>query len=366
MRDFMRGKILFVCSLIAFMAIAFFASPALADTGGINTVTGQVTDSTGATLPGATVSLVDGSYLEIARTISDSNGAFTFQNADDRGTGYVKVIVSYVQGGKAYNLTKMPATWYSVNASLINISSEETSLASYPPLPESTRPQQVFTVVGQVTDANGNPLPGAEVHLYDGIYNEIAVTTNDENGNFSFSNVAAAAPGCKIQVFYRTNGRVYQTFLQNTLWYPTDSGLVKINEGDARLYDYPESKTGYIWGIITNSSAYPVSGDVHLTNGKKHLSLKTSESGNIRGFVFEVPVGEYTAYAVYKDADGSMESKPVKVQVNPSRNYLDYPSLTMVVDQPVLPEDLKPVAMAAAIVLAMALICGLWFGLRKL
>lgn len=366
MRDFMRAKILFVCSLIAFMAIALFASPALADTAIVNTVTGQVTDSTGVPLPGATVSLVDASYLEIARNTSDSVGAFTFQNADDRGTGYIKVIVSYVRDGKAYNLTKSPATWYSANASLINISSEETSLASYPPLPESTRPQQVFTVMGKVTDANGKPLSGAEVHLYDGIYNEIAATASGENGNFNFSNVAAAAPGCKIQVIYRTDGRVYQTLLQNTIWYATDSEFVQINEGDARLYDYPESKTGYIWGIITDSSAYPVTGDILLTNDKRHLSLKTSESGVSRGFVFEVPVGEYTAYAVYKGADGSLESKPVKVQVNPSRNYLEYPPITLVVDQPVVPEDLKLVAMLIAVLLGAALLGGLWFGLRRL
>ena len=348
------------------MAIALFASPALADSSRVNTVTGQVTDSTGVPLPGATVSLVDGSYLEIASTTSDNNGTFTFKNADDRGTGYVKAIVSYSQGGKAYNLTKTPATWYSVNSSLINISSEETCLVSYPPLPASTLPQQVFTVVGQVTDANGKPLQGAEVQLYDGIYNKIATTTSDQNGNFNFSRVATAAPGCKVQVFYRADGRVYQTLLQNTIWYTTDSGTVKINEMDARLYDYPESKTGYIWGIITNSSGYPVSGDLYLANGKRHLSFKTSESGNTQGFVVEVPVGEYTAYAVYKDARGSLESKPVKVMVNPSRNYMDTPSLYLVVDQPVVSEDLKPIAMFVAIVLCAALIGGLWFGLRRL
>lgn len=342
------------------------ASPSLAGSTIINSISGQVTDSNGTPVQGATVSLVDASYLEIARTTSDTDGNFMFRNADDRDTGYVKVIVSYVKDGKAYNLTKTPATWYVANPSSIKISADETSLASYPPMPDSTRPVQVFTVTGQVTDANGKPVPGAEVHLYDGIYKEVGVTTSDANGNFGFVNASAAAPGCKVQVFYRTGGKVFQTTLQNVLWYPTDIGTVKINAGDTTLYDYPESKTGYVWGIITDNHWRTVSGEVYLAGEKRHLTIKTSESGSSPAFISEVPVGEYTVYAIHTDANGTLKSAPAKIKVNPSRNYLEYPSLTLVADQPVPPEDIKPVALVSALLLGGLLIAGKWYGLRRL
>lgn len=361
----MRARLLFLCSLTVLMITSLLVSPSLAaDPLTVGSVTGQVTDSGGAPIPNATVSLVDASYLEVARTTSDSSGNFTFSNANDRGTGYLKVIVSYVKDGKTYNLTKTPASWYSANTSAIRIAGEETSFASYPPLPESTNPHQAFSATGQVTDANRRPLPGAEVHLYDGIYKEIGVTTSGANGNFSFDNVYASSPGCKVQVFYKADGKVYQTYLQNTIWYPTDSGRVAIY--DARLYDYPEPKTGYVWGIITNGNASPVSGEVYLANSKRHFAIETSESGNTVSFVSEVPAGEYTVYAVHKDASSSLESRPVKVLVNPSRNYLEYPSLILVADQPVAPVDVKPVTLFGAVVLGAALIAGLWYALRRL
>jgi hypothetical protein len=331
----------------------------------IDSITGQVTDSGGAPLPGATASLVDASYLEIARTTTDSNGNFSFTDADDRGTGYVKVIVYYIKDGKSYNLTKTPAMWYSSDASLIKISAEETALVNYPPLPESTRPVQVFTVTGQVTDANGKQLPGAEVHLFDGIYNEIGVTTSDASGNFRFANASAAAPGCKVQVFYRTDGKIFHTDLQNVLWYPTDIDTVEINAADTRLDDYPEPKTGYVWGIITDNQSRTVGGEVYLAGDKRHMSIKTYESSGSTGFVSEVPVGEYMVYAVHKDANGNLESRPAKVLVNPSRNYLEYPALILIADQQVPPEDLKPVALIGAILIGAVLIGGLWYGLRR-
>lgn len=361
----MRARILFVCSLIAITTLALFASPSLADARTIDSITGQATDSSGAPLPGATASLVDASYLEIARTTTDSSGNFSFAGADDRGTGFVKVIVSYIKDGKSYNLTKTPALWYSSDGSPIKISAEETALVNYPPLPESTRPMQVFTVTGQATDANGNQLPGAEVHLFDGIYNEIGVTTSDAGGNFAFTDARAAAPGCKVQVFYRSDGKLYHTDLQNVLWYPTDTGIVKINAADTRIDSYPEPRTGYVWGIITDNQSRTVSGEVYLSGEKRHLSLKTYESGNSLGFISEVPVGEYTVYAVHTDTSGNLESRPVKVLVNPSRNYLEYPALILVVDQTLPPEDLKPVALLGALLIGAALIGGLWYGLRR-
>ncbi|CAJ35244.1 carboxypeptidase regulatory-like domain-containing protein [Methanocella arvoryzae] len=362
----MRARVLFVCSIIVLTIIAMLASPSLAESQNIKSVSGQVTDATGAPLPNATVSLVDASYLEIARTISDSDGNFLFSNADDRGTGYVKVIVSYVQDGKMYNLTKTPATWYASTPAGVKISAEETSLASYPPLPESTRPVQIFTVEGRAVDVNGKPLPGAEVHLYDGIYKEIGVTTTDENGNFRFDNASAASPGCKVQVFYRADGKVYHTNLQNVLWYPTDTGLVKINAPDTTLYDYPESETGYVWGIITDSTGKTVSGEVYLSGEDRHLTIETYRSGKGTAFVSQVPVGEYTVYAVHKGDNGTMKSLPASIKVNPSRNYLDYSPLILVADQPVPPEDLKPTALIIALVLGGLLICGKWYGLRRL
>lgn len=362
----MRARILFVCSIIAFTFIAMIASPSLAEAVKVNSVSGQVTDASGAALPNATVSLVDASYLEIARTISDSSGSFVFRDIDDRGTGYVKVIVSYVEDGKAYNLTKTPAAWYAANPVDIRVSAEETSLANYPPLPESTRPMQVFTVMGQAIDADGKPLPGAEVHLYDGIYKEIGVTTSDENGNFRFVNAAAAAPGCKVQVFYRTGGKVYNTHLQNVLWYPTDIEIVKINSGDTTIYDYPEAETGYVWGVITDGTGRALSGEVYLSGHGRQLTIQTSGSGYGPSFISAVPVGEYTVYALHKGDNGSLKSNPVSIKVNPSRNYLDYSSLTLVADQPVPPEDIKPTALIIALVLGGLLLCGKWYGLRRL
>jgi hypothetical protein len=319
------------------LAFAFFAGPSLAKTGTIALVQGQVTDASSAPLPGASVVVEDGSHNLIARTTSDSSGNFSFTNVTDGGTGRVRVIAWYASGGQAYNATKLNPAWYPANQSVINISPSDTHIATPAGNATQTGPgaSLPFTALGQVTDERGNGVANATVTLYDGIYQVIGTTTTDQGGNFGFTNVVANSPGCKLKVNYTAaDGKRYESSLNNMLWYPTDTGIVKFSPQETQLAGYPElADTGYVWGTITDAAGTPLSGTVYLANGTVNLSIQTYASADAPGFISEVSAGNYTAYSEHVDANGTLKSKPVSIEVQPALKYLDTNALTFVVEQ---------------------------------
>lgn len=333
----MKANLFIICLLVTVLAFAFFASPSLAKTGTIALIHGQVTNGVGAPLPGASVVVEDGSHNLIARTTSDSSGNFSFANVTESGTGRVRVIVWYAMGGQNYNATRLNPAWYPANMSVISVSPYDTRI----PAPagnasQAGRPTNLrFTAVGQVTDERGNGVAGSNVTLYDGIYQVIGTTMTDEGGNFNFTNVVAQSPGCKLKVNYlATDGKAYETSLNNMLWYPTDTGFVRFSPQETQLAGYPElSNTGFVWGSIIDAAGNPLTGTIYLANETSNLSVPTYESADTPGFISEVPAGKYTAYAEHVDANGSLKSKPVTIDVPPAWKYLDTNAVTFVADQ---------------------------------
>lgn len=101
-----------------------------------------------------------------------------------------------------------------------------------------------FTALGQVTDASGNPVPGAEVTLIDGSYKVVNVTKTNADGNFGFTNVVAKDPsGCKVTVNFTTEGKMYNTSYGDMPWYSIDSGIVKFDANQTRLRNYTVAAT---------------------------------------------------------------------------------------------------------------------------
>ncbi|WP_424358424.1 hypothetical protein [Methanocella sp. MCL-LM] len=146
-----------------------------------------------------------------------------------------------------------------------------------------------------------------------------------------------------------TDGKVYETSLNDMLWYPTDAGLVKFNAKDIQLTDYPEiSSTGFLWGSITDVAGNPLAGTVYLANETANLTIPTYESADAPGFISEVPAGKYTAYAEHVDANGSLKSKPISIDVLPAWKYLDTNAVTFVADQLTLAATATPAANVTA------------------
>lgn len=98
-----------------------------------------------------------------------------------------------------------------------------------------------FNTFGQVTDANGNQLPGATVTMENFAYKTVASTTTDANGNFAFDNVSTDNRLVKVLVSYTDkNGNTYRIPPEFSMWFMAN-GNVYLNKDSTRLTDYPPS-----------------------------------------------------------------------------------------------------------------------------
>jgi hypothetical protein len=66
-----------------------------------------------------------------------------------------------------------------------------------------------FSISGNVTDANWNPIPGALVTLYDNDFNRIATQYTLANGYFSFEGISVKSYLCNVRIAYTDNGTEY-------------------------------------------------------------------------------------------------------------------------------------------------------------
>jgi len=317
------------------LSFAVCAGPSLAKIGTVDLIRGQTTYAGGEPLPGVNVTIKDGNNMTVAEGVSDSTGNFSFTNVSDGGTGRILVLVNYAEYGTTYNSTRITPAWYPSNHSVIDVSASDTSLLIYKPIDTGATAGKPFTAMGQVTDAKGDGVAGAKVTLYDGIYQVIGTTATDLGGNFNFTNVIANSPGCKVTVNYTaTDGNSYHTKLVDTLWYPTDKGLIMFESKGTQLTDYFKlGDTGYVWGAIADAAGNPLNGTVYLTNSTANLSIQTYDSTGSPGFVSKVPAGNYTAYAEHVGANSSLKSRPVSIEVQPALKYLDTNAQTFIVEQ---------------------------------
>lgn len=94
-----------------------------------------------------------------------------------------------------------------------------------------------FSISGQVTDADGHLLPGANVTLMDLNYNNISIRTTGDNGNFDFVNVNATTSVVTVRVSYFDGTSTYTNPSYYYRWYPAQ-GIQLINTSETRLDSY--------------------------------------------------------------------------------------------------------------------------------
>ncbi|WP_424359438.1 carboxypeptidase-like regulatory domain-containing protein [Methanocella sp. MCL-LM] len=192
-----------------------------------------------------------------------------------------------------------------------------------------------FTALGQVVDRHGKAVQGATVILYDGIYKEISRTTTDENGAFGFANVVANNPNCKVKIEFKDGQTTYQTDVVNTLWYGTDTGIVKFDVKDTTLDKYPPPEYGYLWGAMQQDGSSGRSlgnGVVYASSGDQKFYAFTDNSKNRGTFIMRLPVGHYKVWGQYMENGMIFQSsKIMDVDVTGASNYLDVISTTVLV-----------------------------------
>jgi hypothetical protein len=93
------------------------------------------------------------------------------------------------------------------------------------------------TVRGTVTDADGVPVQGADVTLFDGDRSEITSVKTDASGNFAFVNVQVNTGLCAVRAFYNDGHQTYTNAAYFTEWYQANRNL-NIPLKDMRLQTY--------------------------------------------------------------------------------------------------------------------------------
>lgn len=101
-----------------------------------------------------------------------------------------------------------------------------------------------FTVRGTVTDADGRPVPGADVTLFDGYRTEIMSLKTSSTGSFSFTDVSVDTSYFSIRAFFNDGHQTYTNAGYFTTQYEV-KGNVVIPLADTRLENYhrPVSST---------------------------------------------------------------------------------------------------------------------------
>ncbi|MGA7156306.1 MAG: carboxypeptidase regulatory-like domain-containing protein [Acidobacteriaceae bacterium] len=107
MRSFRFGKIALAVALALFVALPFLSGTAHAQGITTGTISGSVTDPTGALIPGATVTASRGSTGETAKTVTGKDGSFSFKDLQV-GT-YSVVVAANGFAGKTLNNVEVDA-----------------------------------------------------------------------------------------------------------------------------------------------------------------------------------------------------------------------------------------------------------------
>jgi hypothetical protein len=90
------------------------------------------------------------------------------------------------------------------------------------------------TIRGTVTDADGAPVPGAQVTLFDANRAEVTTVVTDAGGSFAFANVRVDTDVCTVRVFYNDRRQTYNNAAYFTESYPA-TGDQSIPKKDTRL-----------------------------------------------------------------------------------------------------------------------------------
>lgn len=167
----------------------------------------------------------------------------------------------------------------------------------------------MVNIAGRLIGADGMPLANATLTAQDYFLKEPGSTVSGPDGAFAFGPMYLNTDIVRFKVVIRDNGTEHTSL---SSFYPVQY----MTYLDVRITDYPKSKVGYIYGIISRSanrsSPVPISGTVYLSNG---LMEKVSPEQNISQFIFTVAPGPYEIYAEHTDGGGRLVSGKVRIEV---------------------------------------------------
>jgi hypothetical protein len=94
-----------------------------------------------------------------------------------------------------------------------------------------------FTISGTVTDANWNPVPGANVTVYDNQFNVIRIQTTDANGQFFMEELNASTFTYKVHVEIIEGATTYQVEDYMSKWHQAN-GVQSIDTSETHFDNY--------------------------------------------------------------------------------------------------------------------------------
>ncbi len=168
-------------------ALAFTTQPASTTAGTtMSVVSIQATDSFGNAIPGAAVSLSisSGTLNGTLTATTNASGLATFAGLSDTAAG-------------TYTLTATSAGVTTLSSQFIIAPAAASKLTFTTEPPASITVNAAFPVAVQITDAYGNPVPGASVTLTPswGVLNGVSTVSSDANGTASFSGLSMGTVG---------------------------------------------------------------------------------------------------------------------------------------------------------------------------
>ena len=95
-----------------------------------------------------------------------------------------------------------------------------------------------FSISGEVIDANGNPVPGANVTLLDNYNNVLEEETTGQSGTYQFLNVVSNTKMVAVTVDFTKDGVAYTNPYYIIHWYPAN-GAEDIPGNATQITDYP-------------------------------------------------------------------------------------------------------------------------------
>ncbi len=272
-------------------------------------VTGQVTDqASGQPISGVEVELLSNSGAKVAQTTSDSGGNYSFSaipaatyevafNPGDANTNYNS---SYYGGTSPTGFQVAEGqTTSGINGQLVTEGA----------------------VTGQLTDkSSGQPISGIEVELLNLSGTEVAQTTTDGGGNYSFS---AIRPG-SYEVAFNPGGA--NSSYDSAYYGGASATGFQVTDGQTTSNINGQLITGgAVGGTVTNSAHQPIANVfvqiINLTTGY-YYSTQTGSNGTylldgLPGGSYQLEFrpggGEDYVYQYYPDESNAAAAQPVAV-----------------------------------------------------
>jgi protocatechuate 3,4-dioxygenase beta subunit len=258
-----------------------------------NFILGTVIDANGNPLSDIYVDVYDTNYEWVGNAWTDQNGNYTVHALP---SGNYKVSFDPWDHNNMYG-TDYLSEWYNNkpdfdSADIVTVTQGQKTSGINAVLEEESGGGDSGSISGQVTDANGNPLQGITIDVYDTNWNWVGWGYTDQNGNYT---VYALPPGSYKVSFDPwnhnwMNGTDYLSEWYNNKRNFDSANPVTVTQGqETSGVDAVLEVGGRISGTVTDANGNPLS-DVWVS--------VYDLNGNYMGGDFVDSNGSYTIYSL--------------------------------------------------------------------